>query len=182
MPATIDIDIRCASDVLASQGVATTLQGIWNPNNAERGAAWDTLVELVTRVSVVPLKEEEGRLDAGLASLAAIFEAVRRTLQRHGPDVADERQGELSFAVIASHLVNRVLRPVTAWWHPRVDNLNEDESKELREVLRELALLLTEYAKVLAQACGAQEFARYLIEDGVHYDRPAGDSSRSRKQ
>jgi hypothetical protein len=168
----MDIDIRVESEVLRREGVATTLQGVWTPNDAERNAAWDVLVELVTRVSVVPLGGEEGRLGSALASFAAIFGECRAALKRHGPAVAQERPGELSFADIVAHLLNRVLRPVTAWWHPRVDDLDESGGAQLRKVLAELSKLLALYAQVFAEACDAREFVRYLVEEGMYYQRP----------
>ncbi|MCX5559308.1 hypothetical protein [Streptomyces sp. NBC_00038] len=36
------------------------VSGYWEPNNEERRAAWELYVELVTRVPVVPLREDEG--------------------------------------------------------------------------------------------------------------------------
>jgi hypothetical protein len=170
----IIIDINVVSPLLVEHGVACTFQGVWNPNPAEQAGAWDLLVELVTRISVVGLKDHEGRLDAALGSYAAIFGAARGALQRHGPEVAAERSGELSFATIVAHILNRVIRPVTAWWHPKVDDLDAEKSDKLRTTLAELSRLLTEYAKVLAEACEAEEFVRYLVDEGMHYRRPAG--------
>ena len=166
------IDINIVSPLLDEHGVSCVLQGVWNPNPAEQAGAWDLLVELVTRISVVGLKDDEGRLDSALASYAAIFGVGRAAQQRHGPTVAAERRGELSFATLVAHILNRVIRPVTAWWHPKVGQLDDEQSAKLRETLGELSRLLTEYAKVLAQACGAKEFVRYLIDDGMHYRRP----------
>lgn len=171
MTEVITVDIRVESQLLADQGVACVLQGVWNPNPAEQAGAWDLLVELVTRVAVVGLGEEEGRLDAALGSYAAIFEAGRTALQRHGPTVATQRRGELSLALIVAHLLNRVLRPVTAWWHPRVTELGDDDAALLRRTLTALSSLVTEYARVLARACDAPEFLRYLLEDDVRRRR-----------
>ena len=86
-----------------------------------------------------------------------------------------DRIGELSLATIVAHILNRVIRPVTAWWHPQVGQLDDEQSAKLRKTLAELSMLTTEYAKVLAQACGAKEFVRYLIDDGMRYRRPASD-------
>lgn len=181
-PITITVDINIASAVLVEHGVACALQGLWHPNAAEQAAAWDLLVELVTRVSVVGLKEDEGKLDAALASYAAIFGAARGALQRHGPSVATPRRGELSFAAIVAHLLNRVLRPVTAWWHPRVVELDAEQESKLRSTLTELSVLVTEYARVFAKACDAEEFVRYLVDEGMHYRRPvqAEEAEQSR--
>lgn len=172
----ITIDINIVSPLLAEHGVSCSFQGAWNPNLREQAGAWDMLVELVTRITIVGLKEDEGRLDAALESYAAIFGAARSALQRHGRTVAAERRGELSFATIVAQLLNRVIRPVTAWWHPRVAELDDAQTETLRETLAELSILLTEYAKVFAQACDATEFVRYLVDEGMHYRRPASST------
>jgi hypothetical protein len=36
------------------------LSGEWEPNDTERAAAWELYVELITRVTTVPLKPDEG--------------------------------------------------------------------------------------------------------------------------
>ena len=172
MSEPILVDINIVSPLLVEHGVACALQGVWNPNPAEEAGAWDLLVELVTRISVVGLKNNEGKLDAALASYANIFGAARGALQRHGPSVAAQRRGELSFATIVAHLLNRVIRPVTAWWHPQIDELDEEQEAKLRSTLAELSRLVTEYAKILAQACDAKEFVRFLVDEGMNYRRP----------
>ena len=135
------IDINIVSPLLEEHGVSCVLQGVWNPNPAEQAGAWDILVELVTRISVVGLNDDEGRLDSALASYAAIFGVGRAALQRHGPTVADERRGELSLATIVAHILNRVIRPVTAWWHPQVGQLDDEQSAKLRKTLVTYGLL-----------------------------------------
>lgn len=45
--------------------------GTWEPNDTERRAAWELYVELVTRISVVPLRDGIAR--EALTSLYAIF-------------------------------------------------------------------------------------------------------------
>ena len=167
------VDINVDSPLLADQGVACALQGVWNPNAAERAGAWDLLVELVTRITVVGLKPDEGTLPAALRSYADLFAAGRVALQRHGPEVASHRRGELSLATIVAHLLNRVIRPVTAWWHPQVTDLSEEDAARLRATLSALSTLVVQYAIVLAEGCEAAEFVRYLVDEGMHYRRPA---------
>jgi len=140
-----------------------TLQGQWHPNESERNASRDVLVELVTRISVVCLPDDEGRVDEALASLYSLFGSIRGTLKVHGPSVANDRRGELSFAVIAAHLLNRTLRPVLSEWHIEVAAGTADEN-EVRQVLRALRHVLVQYAELFASACGAEEFVRSLVE------------------
>ena len=137
-------------------------------------------VELVTRISVVPLGDGEGLLREALSSLYALFATCRTTLQRHGATLAEERPGELSFAVISAHLLNNVLRPTLATWHPRL-RAHEVETgtaavptaeaerrwehhEHLRALLRALQQLIVQYARVFAAACDAREFLRFLLE------------------
>jgi hypothetical protein len=161
-----------------------TLQGRWNPNEAERRASWDLLVELVTRVSVVPLGENQGLLREALGSLNALFDATRATLVRHGPELAVARRGELSFAVISAHLLNAVLRPVLVEWHPRLlaheaasqpggpptpaSERAWDGYDDLRTLLRSLQAVVVQYARVFAVACDAEEFVRFLVDSVDH--------------
>ena len=175
----VDIGVTTeASQLLTPLGVACSLQGRWTPNAAERAAAWDLLVELVTRIAVVPLHSGTGISSEALSSLHALFAAGRSALQRHGPEVAAPRRGELSLATIVAHLLNRVLRPVLAEWHPIVKAQEaaggpewETNDARLREVLSALQMLVGDYAKELAEACDAGEFVRFLLDEGMHYRR-----------
>lgn len=176
-PATIVVDIRPLGDAAGSPA-GWTLQGRWTPNDAERRASWDLLVELVTRISVVPLGDDEGLLREALTSLHALFASTRETLKRHGPELAEERRGELSLAVISAHLLNGVLRPVLVEWHVRLQAheagssgapTHETERSweahgELRGLLRKLQAVMVKYAEVFAKASGAGEFVRSLME------------------
>ena len=181
---TIVVDIRPAPALGGTLSLpGWTLQGRWNPNEAERRASWDLLVELVTRVSVVPLGENQGLLREALTSLHALFDATRATLTRHGPELAVARRGELSFAVISAHLLNAVLRPVLVEWHPRLlaheaasqsdppTQASEqawEDYDDLRALLRSLQAVVVQYARVFAVACDAEEFVRFLVDSVGH--------------
>ena len=156
-----------------------TIAGRWHPNDAERRAAWELCVEFSTRIALVPLREGEGLLTEALGSLHEIFGATRSILRAGGPDLAVDRRGELSFAVLAGHLLNQVLRPVTAFWHPQLKahmdlkppdmtSLDREHAwsryADLRELLDEIRQPLTGYAEVFAQACGAQEFLHVQLD------------------
>lgn len=157
-----------------------TIAGRWHPNDAERRAAWELCVEFSTRITLIPLREGEGLLTEALTSLHAIFGATRTILRAGGPELAVDRRGELSFAVLAGHLLNQVLRPVTAFWHPQLkahmdlkpSNVGSVEHEhawsgyaDLRQLLDEIRQPLTGYAEVFAQACGAQEFLHVQLDN-----------------
>ena len=62
------------------------ITGTWEPNDAERLAAWELYVELITRVAVVPLPAGEGLLREALTSLYTLFGATRDILRRARPE------------------------------------------------------------------------------------------------
>ncbi|MDQ1044598.1 hypothetical protein [Streptomyces sp. V4I2] len=97
------------------------ISGTWEPADAERSAAWELYLELVTRVSVEELDPDEGFLREALSSLYTFFTTTREILRRYGPDVAPPlAPGHVSFGVLAVTVLNRVLRPLLASWHPRL--------------------------------------------------------------
>lgn len=154
------------------------LEGTWTPDESERNAAWEMYVELVTRVSIVQLKPDEGLLREALASLYSLFESTRRILRSYGPNVAMRKEGsDISFGQLAVAVLNDVLRPVLAKWHPllmdyentrqssvsRVEHERQwEHTAELRQTLEETRLVLIEYADLLADVCGV---APLIAED-----------------
>ncbi len=105
------------------------IEGSWKPNEDERKAAWEMYVELVTRISVAELQPDEGMLRETLASLHTLFGTTRQILRSYGPAVAgtqfEDAEGPLvlgqrgvSFGYLAVAILNAVLRPVLAKWHP----------------------------------------------------------------
>ncbi|MFJ3668538.1 hypothetical protein ACIPSE_19050 [Streptomyces sp. NPDC090106] len=97
------------------------ITGTWEPADAERSAAWELYLELVTRVSVEELDPEDGFLREALSSFYTFFNTTRDILRRYGPDVAPPlAPGHVSFGVLAVTVLNRVLRPLLAQWHPRL--------------------------------------------------------------
>ena len=97
------------------------LSGVWEPEDAERKAAWELYVELVTRIAVVPLRPGEGILREALNSLSQLFGSTREILRAHGPDVArPAAPGRLRFGYLAIWVLNGVVRPTLALWHPEL--------------------------------------------------------------
>lgn len=170
--------------------------GIWTPSTVEAAAAWELMVELSTRVPVIPLRQDEGLLEEALASLGALFRETRFILRGHGPACAEHRPGELSLAVLAGVMLNQVIRPVTAYWHPILMEHNETrvrgtstrqsesiwpEREEFLRIFHELAVSLTQFAKVFAQASSAEEFLRTQLErETVLYNEAARHRAQGR--
>ena len=134
------------------------IEGKWVPSEEERKAAWEMYVELITRIAVEELKPDEGLLREALDSLYSLFGTTRQILRQYGPSVAQPKgDGKLAFGYLAVAILNRVLRPVLAKWHPLLsDYYLEHEKKweyaaELRNTLNETRLILIDWANILEE-------------------------------
>jgi hypothetical protein len=144
------------------------ISGTWEPNDAERRAAWELYVELVTRVAVVPLTG--GLLREALTSFYALFGIAREILRRYGPDVAaPKRTGEYNLGFLTVALLNFTVRPLLSRWHPELQAWEHTRPTdvtpmaheqawsghaELRQQIDSVREILASYASVLATACG----------------------------
>lgn len=165
---------------IAEIGVGINLPGFavstkWVPNDAERTAAWELLVELVTRTTVTPLGPDEGVLREALTSVYSLFGVTREVLRRNGPEVArDKGNGNPSLATIAAVILNTVLRPLLSTWHPALTACEAErpvdvgavqwerqwsQAPELRQALNDVRQVLRNYIDVLGEAAGTVEFA-----------------------
>ncbi|MEU1616186.1 hypothetical protein ABZ479_02655 [Streptomyces sp. NPDC005722] len=156
------------------------ITGTWEPNDTERRAAWELYVELVTRVSVVPLREDEGLLREALSSLYSLFNTTREVLRKYGPDVAEpKKNGQYNFGYLAVAMLNYGLRPLLASWHPALGDWENrrpgevsrrdheqawQKAGELRAALRDTRTTLTAYADLLATACGVPNLLEAVPE------------------
>jgi hypothetical protein len=145
------------------------IEGEWVADEAQRTAAWEMYVELVTRVAVQPLGSDAGMLREALSSLHALFGETRRILRTYGPDIAKpEHKQFLSFGALAVDVLNVWLRPFLAWWHPRLGDHESrrpagvspyqhehtwTEAPALRAALEQLRAQLVSYADLLAEVC-----------------------------
>jgi len=95
------------------------LKGSFSPTAKEKDAAWELYVELVTRTSIVDLKDNEGVLRESLASLLSLFDTTRQILRKYGYKIASTKnENQLSFALIAVTVLNYIIRPILSKWHP----------------------------------------------------------------
>ncbi|MGB3460315.1 MAG: hypothetical protein WBB08_13715 [Halobacteriota archaeon] len=143
------------------------VEGTWKPDESERNAAWEMYVELITRISVVELKSDDGLLREALSSLYTLFGTTRTILRKYGPSIAQPKgKDDLSFGYLAVAILNTVLRPVLAKWHPMLLDYEStrsgsvspleherewDKHDELRQVLNDVRGTLIEYTNLLAQ-------------------------------
>lgn len=146
--------------------------GEWEPDEAERKAAWDMYVELITRVTVVELGSDEGLLREALTSYYSLFGTTRQIMKDGGPDVArPKNDGTVSFGHLAVGVLNQALRPLLAKWHPVLEDHEAskpigvsrlewerswDRHDELRSAVAEVRGTLEAYAGLLGDVCGAR--------------------------
>jgi len=131
----------------------------WEPKDADRAAAWDLYVELLTRITTQPLPKEHGDEQTALNSVFALFGITRDVLKKHGRDAEE-------FSKIAIVVLNQVIRPFTAKWHK--ESLagafdNEAKCKEFREELEKLQRLLVLYTRMLSDMAGVEDLTK--LED-----------------
>lgn len=169
-----------ASTVDVSLGLpGASLSGSWQPDDAERTASWELLVELSTRVTAVDLADEDGTSREALSSLFGLFDTTRDIMRRHGPGVArSSGTGNLSFGIIAVRVLNDVLRPVLSEWHPRLEAYEAqcppgtpaitweqqwEHDEALRAELRRVRPVVRQYLLVLAEAADVDELALAVL-------------------
>jgi hypothetical protein len=146
------------------------IEGTWISDEVQQRAAWELYVELVTRVAVERLSDDDGLIREAYASLYSLFGETRAILKRSGPDIAvPAGKSELSFAHVAIAVLNEVLRPFLASWHSRLlaheqQRPNDRPAREherawseyaaAREALRGIQDKMARYAELLADAAG----------------------------
>lgn len=144
-----------------------SVEGMWEADENEQSAAWELYVELITRISVVELKSDEGLLREALSSMYTIFATTRDVLKKYGASIARPKgNGYISFGYLAVAVLNTVLRPVLSKWHPILldyehrkssncsiteHEKNWEKHEELRKILNETRFILIQYADLLAQ-------------------------------
>ena len=134
---------------LGSSGVAMDIS--FDP--ADKDAAWELYVEMLTRIATQPLPAEEGDEKTALDSVYALFGITREILRRRG-------RGTIQFSKVAIPVLNQVVRPFTAKWHKEsLEGAFEYESKQ-KEFRRELAALqedLRNYNRMLADIADVED-------------------------
>lgn len=140
----------------------------WEADRTEQQTAWAIYVELVTRISVEPLPNDQGLDREALTSLYELFKATREILKSAGPRVGAESG---SVGNVALGVLKRGLRPFLQEWHPelldweaqreatvskRAHERNWPRHQEFRTALAGLQEQLRLYSNVLRQASGVK--------------------------
>lgn len=108
---------------------------------ADRSAAWEMWIELDTRVTTLPLNEEDGVDQSALTSIYQLFQIHRDLAKRHGPNCKGYYQ-------LAKDYFENNIRPFTAKWHKQLD---EGKSADFRDELSQLQEQLNEFKNKLEE-------------------------------
>lgn len=132
----------------------------WQPSDADRKAAWELYVELLTRATTQPLDSHDGDELRALESIQSLFGTTRSVIKTNGRDCQE-------FTKIAIVILNQVLRPFTSRWHSILLAGGLDSQAEkasFRSELDDLQEILTRYAGMLAEMAGVEDLTT-LEED-----------------
>ncbi len=121
---------------------------------ADQDVAWKIYIELVTRIALQPLGNEEGVEEAALSSLYQFFTKTRDLIRDGGPQAKEA-------ARLGIFVLNEVLRPFMAKWHKISSNsgFNDTNRIEFRKELIVLQKSLKGFANSLLELL--------KIEDGL---------------
>jgi hypothetical protein len=126
----------------------------WEPKDADKDAAWELYVELLTRVTTQALPSKQGTEQAALSSIHALFKITRDILKRHGREC-------IGFSKVAVVVLNQVVRPFTTKWHPIFDAgpLSAEQCRSFRSELSELQPRLLSYTHILSEIADVEDIA-----------------------
>ena len=136
------------------------LEAEFAPRDADRNAAWELYVELLTRITTQRLLPEDGDEKTALDSVFALFTITRDILKRHG-------SGCIEFSKLAIPVLNQIIRPFTARWHKRAlagAFENAEQRAAFRTELAQLQPVLTRYARALAELAQVEDLTSLEID------------------
>lgn len=131
---------------------APFLQATIDLKDADRDAAWDLYIELITRVATQHLDPGDGDEAAALDSIYQLFGLTRETIKRNGREA-------INFTKIAVVVLNQKIRPFTAKWHPVMleGPLDPETRQHFRNELRALQVDMRNYTKLLAELAQVED-------------------------
>ena len=129
---------------------------------ADKDAAWDLYVEMLTRIVTQPLPFESGDEKASLESVYSLVPTTRDILRHHG-------RSAIQFSKVAVPVLNQIIRPFTAKWHKEsLAGAFDDERKRVlfREELASLQAELSNYSRMLAEIASVEDLTDLATHDG----------------
>jgi len=148
-------------DMTSLKVSAPFLEMEWEPVEADKNAAWELYIELLTRITTQPLAETDGDEKTVLQSIYSLFGLTRAIIKSHGRDCNE-------FTKIAIIVLNQIVRPFTAKWHKvAVEDgfQNKAICDEFREELSCLQEKLCVYTKMLSEMAEVEDLTN-LENDG----------------
>lgn len=127
----------------------------WNPAEADKAAAWELYIELLTRIATQKLSDQDGDEQTALDSIYSLFSITRSIIKSYGRSC-------IEFTKIAVVVLNQVIRPFTAKWHKiSIDTKFDDATvrKTFRSELANLQKVLIIYTKMLADMAGVEDLS-----------------------
>ena len=125
----------------------------WQPQEADREAAWELYIEMLTRIVTQHLPDEHGDEKIALDSIHSLFPITREILRRKGRDC-------IQFSKIAIIVLNQLVRPFTTKWHRlSLEGAfsDPDNCLEFRRDLAELQKDLRDYTHSLADIAEVED-------------------------
>ncbi|WP_432734667.1 hypothetical protein [Maridesulfovibrio sp. FT414] len=132
---------------------APFLEMEWAPQEADKKAAWELYIELLTRVATQQLPQDHGNEEATLKSIYSLFDITRDVIKRNGKECKE-------FTKIAVVVLNQVIRPFTSKWHKKMITQEikvNNSHKQFYEELIELQLSLKTYTRMLAEMAEVED-------------------------
>ena len=120
---------------------------------ADKDAAWELYIEMLTRITTQPLPSEMGDEQTALDSVFSLFSTTREILRRSG-------RNTIEFSKVAIPVLNQVVRPFAAKWHKEsLSGGFDDEGrcKGFRDELELLQDMLQNYNRILANIAGVED-------------------------
>lgn len=121
--------------------------------DADREAAWKLYVELLTRITTQALPTDSGDEESALKSIYSLFKTTRKVLKEQGQDCVE-------FTKLAIIVLNQIVRPFTARWHPKMlagDLQDPQECFVFRTELVKLQTDLRKYSSALADLAEVED-------------------------
>ena len=112
----------------------------WEPSTADKDAAWELYVEMLTRSSTQHLIPDHGDERTALESIHSLFDITRGILRSHGRDCGN-------FSKVAVVVLNQIIRPFTAKWHKEMLSKAFENDAKCKKFRKELVVLQTELRK-----------------------------------
>ncbi|BAQ14689.1 hypothetical protein FDB72_10450 [Clostridium botulinum] len=129
------------------------MEAEFKPNCADKKAAWELYIELLTRTATQEIPKDCGDEEAALESIHKLFGITREIIKKYGYKC-------IEFTKISIVVLNQILRPFTTKWHKLSKNNvfnNPEQCKIFREDLDEIQSKLIMYTRMLASMSDVED-------------------------